>query len=248
MQNFKYMLIFLFGFTFAALIWGIGLLFLKKEPVFYIPSKKDYSFYSIHLTNIFFNSGKIKHIKTLKAVETLKGVKLKAIYFNGKKGFIIIEVKGKTFFVDLGKSYKGYKLVEIGKNYAVFEKNNKKYKIEMAKEHIKNSFSIKNSNTKNKIVVARKTFNEYINNFNKIWQNIGIVKINKGYIITYIKPHSIFEKIGLKKGDILLEVNGRKLKSDADAWDLYKHAKDFDSFEIKILRNNKKKVLYYEMD
>jgi type II secretion system protein C len=248
MQNFKYILMFLFGFTFAALIWGVGLMFLKKEPIFYFPIKKDYSFYSIHLTNIFFNSSEIKHIKPVKPIETLKGVKLKAIYLNGKKGFIIIEEKGKSVFIDLGNVYKGYKLLEIGKDYAIFEKNNKKYRLEMVKEHIKNSFSIKNNNTENKIVVSKKTFNEYINNINKIWQNIGIVKINKGYVITYVKPYSIFEKIGLKKGDILLEVNGRRLKSDADAWDLYKHAKEFENFEIKILRNNKKKVLYYEMD
>jgi type II secretion system protein C len=247
MQNFKYLLIFFFGFGIAALIWGIGFLFLKKEPVFYKPLKKDYSFYSINLTNIFFNSREIKQIKSIKPVETLTGVKLKAIYFNGKKGFIIIEEKGKTVFVDLGKFYKGYKLIEIGKDYAVFEKNYKKYRLQMKKEHIKNSFSIKNK-SENKIVVSRETFNEYVKNFNKIWQNIGIIKSSKGYLITYIKPNSIFEKIGLKKGDILLEVNGRKLRNDADAWDLYRHAREFDSFEIKILRNNKEKVLYYEMD
>jgi ABC-2 type transport system permease protein len=55
-------------------------------------------------------------------------------------------------------------------------------------------------------------------------------------------------QIGLKRGDILLEVNGRILKNDADAWDLYKNADKFDEFEIKIKRNNQIKVLYYEVD
>lgn len=246
MQNFKSLLIFLFGLSFASLIWGIGLLFLKKEPIFYIPLKKDYSFYSINLTNIFFNTSEIKHI--VKPIQPLKGVKLKAVYFNGKSGFIILEEKGKSVFVDLGKLYKGYKLTEIGKNYAIFEKNNKRYKLEMEKEKLKSTFSIKTPEPKTKVVVSKKTFNEYLNNFNKIWQNIGIIKSNKGYMITYIKPKSVFEKIGLKKGDIILEVNGRKLKNDADAWDLYKHAKEFENFEIKILRKNKEKVIEYEMD
>jgi type II secretion system protein C len=242
MQNFRYLFIFLFGFSISALIWGISLIFFKKEPVFYIPLKKDYSFYSINLTNIFFNSNNIKQIKNF---ETLKGVKLKALYFNGKKGFVVLENKGKTFFVDLGKYYKGYKLIKIGNSYAIFEKNNRKYKLEM--EKIKNTkFFIKE--IPSKIVVSKKTFNKYLNDFNKIWNNIGIIKSKKGYLITFIRPNSIFEKIGLKKGDILLEVNGRELKSDADAWNLYKHAKEFRFFQIKILRNNKEKVINYEVD
>jgi type II secretion system protein C len=245
MQNFKTLFIFLFGLSFSALIWGISLIFLKKEPIFYIPIKKDYSFYSINLSNIFFNSSEIK---TIKPIETLNGVKLKALYFNGRNGFIILEEKGKSIFVDFGKYYKGYKLIEIGENFAVFEKNHKKYKLELEKGKIKNNFSIKDEEQKPFIFVSKKTFNEYINNFNKIWQNIGIIKTNKGYMITYIKPNSIFEKIGLKKGDILLEVNGRKLKNDSDAWDLYKHAKEFNNFEIKILRNNKERILEYEVD
>jgi type II secretion system protein C len=245
MQNFKSLLIFLFGLSSGALIWGVGLIFLKKEPVFYVPVKKDYSFYSINLTSVFFNTAKIKSIKP---VQTLKGVKLKALYFNGKSGFVILKEKGKTFFVDFGKLYKGYKLIRIGNNFAIFEKKGKRYKLELEKGKIKNTFSVKTKEPKPVIMVSKKTFDEYVSDFNKIWQNIGIVKTAKGYVITYIKPNSIFERIGLKKGDVLLEVNGRKLKNDADAWNLYKHAKEFNNFEIKILRNNRERILEYEVD
>jgi len=246
MQNFKNLLAFFFGLTFAALIWGVSFLFLHKTPVFYVPQTKDYSFYSINLTDIFFNTEVKKVIK--KPIQTLRGVTLKAIYANGKRGFIIVEEKGKTAFVDLGKLYKGYKLTYIGENYAIFEKNGKKYKLEMKKSKIKNSFSIKTPEAKRKFTVSKKVFKEYTSNLNKIWNNIGIIKTQKGYMITYIRPNSIFTKIGLRRGDVLLEVNGRKLKNDADAWNLYKNADKFSNFEIKILRNHKEKVLNYEMD
>jgi len=244
MQSFKYGLIFFFGLAFAAFLWGVALLFLQKTPIFYIPEKKDYSFYSINLTDLFFNS-EIKKVRI--KFQPLKGVKLKAIYFNGKDGFVIVEENKKTTFVDLGKSYKGYKLIEIGSNYAIFEKNGKKYKLQMDNK-IKNTFFIKTSYASDNITISKKVFKEYVNNLNKIWNNIGIVKTQNGYMITYIRPKSIFEKIGLKRGDILLEVNGRKLKNDADAWDLYKNVNKFNYFEVKILRNKKEKVLYYEMD
>ena len=245
MQSFKNLLTFLLGLSLGGLIWGISLLFLQKTPLFYVPNYKEYSFYPINLTHIFFNTFKVK-IK--KSIETLKGVNLKALYYNGKNGFIVLESHNKTVFVDLGKFYKGYKLVRISLNYAIFEKNNKEYKITMKKEKIKNNFSIKNPILPAMTVVSKKTFEEYKNNLNKIWQNIGIIKTEEGYRITYIKPGSIFDKIGLRRGDILLEVNGRKLKNDADAWNLYKNADNFNQFEIKIKRNNQIKVLNYEMD
>ena len=246
MQNFKILLIFLFGITLGAFIWGVSLIFLNKTPVFYLKIKKDYFFYPIDLTNIFFNS---QPIITKRNILSLKGIKLKAVYFNGKTGFIIIEEKGKIYFVDLGKYYNGYKLIKIGETYAIFEKNAKVYKVQMEKAKINNTFFAQNNNElQNRIVVSKNIFDKYVKNFNKIWQNIGILKTKKGYMITYIKPHSIFKKIGLKRGDIILEVNGRKLKNDSDAWNLYKNATKFNYFEIKILRNNKERVLYYEVD
>ncbi len=245
MQNFKTWLIFFVGFSFGALIWGIGLFFLQKAPIFYISNYKEYSFYPINLTRIFFNTYKKEKSQP---IETLNGVELKALYYNGKIGFVVLKDK-KTVFVDLGKAYKGYKLIQIGLNYAIFERNGKKYKLTMSKEKIKN-LKIKSVNAFNEqpIEVSRKIFEEYKNNLNKIWNNIGIIKTKDGYEITYIKPGSIFDKLGLRIGDKIIEVNGRKLKNDADAWDLYKNADNFNYFEIKIKRNNKIKVLSYEMD
>lgn len=119
----------------------------------------------------------------------------------------------------------------------------------MSEEKIKN-FKIKSVNAFNEqpIEVSRKIFEEYKNNLNKIWNDIGIIKTKDGYEITYIKPGSIFDKLGLHIGDKIIEVNGRKLKNDADAWDLYKNADNFNYFEIKIKRHNKIKVLNYEVD
>jgi len=248
MKNFNNLLAFLLGFSTAALLWGISLIFLQKTPVFYIPNFKEYSFYPINLTRLFYTSS-TSNEQIIKPIQTLKGISLKAIYSDGNnKGFVILEERKKSIFIDLGKSYKGYKLIKISLNYVIFEKNNKKYKISMKKEKIKNNFTIKPSTSSKEIVISKKTFNEYKNNLNKIWRNIGIIKVNEGYKITYIKPYSIFDKIGLKRGDILIEINGRKLKNDADAWDLYKNADKFSEFEIKIKRNNKIKVLHYEMD
>ncbi len=243
MRNFNFFAIpFLIGFVF----WFVVFLFLPKFPVYYIKADKEYDFYNINLAKIFFHFNKsIKKITP--PVYSLKNIKLKAVYNDANGGFVIIEDKGKTHFIDLNQTYKGYRLIKINPKSAIFNKNDINYKIAFEKLKFKN---IQNVNTQNNLhlKIEKKVFNTYKNNLLKIWKNIGIIKIKNGYKITFIKHNSIFEKIGLKKGDILLEVNGRKLNNDRDAWNLYKNADKFTQFEIKIKRNNQIKVLYYEVD
>ncbi|EDM23419.1 PDZ domain-containing protein [Caminibacter mediatlanticus] len=244
MKSFKFITPFIIGISISALFWSIINIFLKHTPVFYIPKIKLYEFYKIDLISLFFNNERKKFtaIKN-ESMLTLKNVKLKAIYQNGNKSFIIVSINHKTKFLYLNDKLNGYKLIKVNKDSAIFEKNNKKYILSFEKIVIP-----KLNNNEKTYYVPKVIINLYKNNLRKIWQNIGINKIKEGYKITYIKKGSIFEKIGLKKGDILLEVNGRKLNSDADAWDLYRNLDKFNFFEIKIKRNNQIKVLNYEVN
>jgi len=246
MQNFKY---FLIPFLLGALFWFGVFFFLPKTPVFYVTVNKDFEFFKIDLSKLFFKKQKIEKHIVQKPTYSLKNIKLKAIYNNGKNGFIIIEDKNKTFFVDLNKEYNGYKLIKINNKSAIFTKNGKNYKIEFDETDLKGSlYKETPQSSQQPIKIKKKVFTEYKKNLFKIWQNIGIVKTKEGYKIVFVKPGSIFQKIGLKKGDILIEVNGKKLKNDQDAWALYKNAEKFNEFEIKLKRNNQTKVLYYEVD
>ena len=247
MQRFNLIFLFLFSFALGALMWGVGFIFLEKKPTFFVKTDKNYIFFRINLSPLFFKHQKTIIHKDINALN-LNSIILKAVYKNKNGGFIIIEDRKKTKFLDLNKSYNGYKLTFIGENFAILNKSGKDYKITF-----KNS---KNNNLKYKRnkdttplenTIKRDVFKEYKNNLSKIWKNIGIVKVRDGYKITYINRNSIFAKIGLKRGDILLEVNGRKLKNDADAWSVYKNADKTDNFEIKIKRQNQIKVLDYEV-
>jgi general secretion pathway protein C len=223
------------------------MLFLPQSPVFYQPLHKSYDFYKIDLVKLFFKKGQTGKPKV---VFSLKGITLKSVYYDGKNGFVIISDKNRDVFVDLNSSYKGYKLIKINRYSALFTKNGKNYKIQFDNSKIESNFfsNMAETETPPKIAIQRKVFESYKNNILKIWTNIGIIKTKEGYMITYLKPKSIFQKIGLRRGDVILEVNGRKLKNDLDAWNLYRNADKFKTFEITILRNHKKKVLYYEVN
>jgi len=243
MQRFNLIFLFLFSFALGALIWGIGFIFLEKKPLFFVNVNNNYTFFKINLTPLFFENQIINnHLNGI----NLNFLTLKAVYKNKNNGFIVLNSKKKTIFLDLYKTYKGYKLIYIGNNFAILNKNGKNFKITFKPN--KNNNSINQTENKSVVKVIKKsTFEKYKNHLYEIWKNIGIIKVNEGYKITYIRKNSVFEKIGLKRGDIILEVNGKKLNNDSDAWKIYENADKIDNFEIKIKRKNQIKVLDYEV-
>ncbi len=241
MKSFKYLNIFLIGLILPLIFWSVASFYLAKKPYFFIETKDFYYFYRLNLTSLFFSDKIIKISQ--KVTNTINNMSLKAIYKNGKNSFIIVNLRGKSRFLNLNDKIDGYKLKEIKKDEAIFEKNGNLYSLTFKKNKTKYKF-VKTDN----YTISKNTFNEYAHNLSKIWRNIGIIKYREGYKITYIKRGSIFDRIGLKKGDILLEVNGKKLSSDKDAWDLYKNMNKFNYYEIKLKRNNQIKVINYEID
>jgi len=237
-KNFKLILLSLFSLSISAFIWGIiNFLFLEKLPTSYIYIKKEMNFYNIHLSKLFFNNTQQIHNK----IATLKGIKLKALFENGKNSFIIIDDK-KDIFLDINQTYKGYKLIKVTSNSAVFKKHNKIYEIKLNKTKSTNFYT-----TPIQQKISKNTINTYIQNPKLIWNNIAINKTSKGYKISYIKKGSIFHKLGLKTGDYIIKINNQPLKNDADAWKIYKNINNFDELNLEIKRNNKTKDITYEI-
>jgi len=248
MQNIKYAILFLISFLTAFLFAGIIKFFLPAVPVEHSKPNFNENYYNINLSKIFINDKTASYNtqnSNSNVNSTLKGITLKAVYNDGKKAFIVIQDGKKTAFVDLNGTYKGYKLVKINPTSAIFEKNGKKYIIKFGKD--KKNYTYKKESQTN-FTLKKSTVMEYKKNPAKIWNNIGIVKYKRGYKITYVKPNSIFDKIGLKKGDIILQVNSKELSNDAQAWQIYQNIDKYDSLDIEIERNNKLKVIHYEMD
>lgn len=243
LKNFKFILVLFLSFISAGFLWSIINIFLVKVPTNLDTFKKDNTFFYIHLEKIFLDHHtiKIKHKKITKLKITLK-----AIFENGENSFIIIKDK-QDKFLNIGDIYKGFKLIKVTKNSAIFEKNNKMFEVTFKEKERKYNY-VKKSEKTPQYNLSKQEVISYTSNLSKIWENIAIIKTKDGYKITYIKPHSIFDKIGLKRGDILLEVNDKKLNSDADAWQLYKNFKQYNEFLIKIKRNNKIKELDYEIN
>ena len=241
MKAFKSLLFFITGIFGAFLMWSIVKMFLPLTPPL-TENKSAYKnkTYHINLTRVFFNSNQKQNIP--QNIQTLKGVKLKAVFTSKDKNFIIVEKNNKTYFVNLNENFEGYKLIKINPQSAVFKRGEKEYKISF--EKIKNFYS----SGENIKTIPKTEIEKYKTNLSKVWKEIGIIKTSGGYKITYIKPNSVFENLGLKKGDIILEVNGIELNTDADAWKAYNTLQNTKEIELLIKRNYNLKVLRYEID
>jgi len=241
MKAFKSLLFFITGILGAFLVWSVVKIFLPlTPPLIENKSASKNINYNINLSRLFFNSNPRQNIP--QNIQTLKGVKLKAVFTSKDKNFIIIEKNNKTYFVNLNENFEGYKLIKINPQSAVFKRGEREYKISF--EKIKNFYSPE----QNIKTIPKSKIDKYKKNLTRVWKEIGIIKTPEGYKITYIKPNSVFEKLGLKKGDIILEINNMNLKSDADAWKAYNSLQDAKEIELLIKRNYNIKVLRYEID
>lgn len=223
-------------------------------------SNLEYKKYSGFYTNVEIIQEKEQNRNT--NVESLLKYNLKAIYSTSSNGgWITIEKAEKSYILSLGEEIDGYVLKKLFKNYVIFEKLSKEYRVDLKqKENI--SYEIMNNldDTKKEIVIkddgaqiSREYLNSYIKDVDKIWNNIGIdeVKVGEqieGFKVSKINKESVFGKIGLKEGDIIKAINNNELKSYADAFKVYNNINNTNYLNIEILRNNEKMELNYEID
>jgi general secretion pathway protein C len=66
-----------------------------------------------------------------------------------------------------------------------------------------------------------------------------------GFKIIQLEPGSIYEKLGLKVGDVVTDVNGKDPKSNEDQYSWLSAAKPGDTIDVKIERNQERKTLHY---
>ena len=245
-------------------LWLVTLVFLPKHSIEKKEIEKEYFYEKFNVSkalNIKPFAKKESKPVTIEDTYKLENIKLKAVYIEKDKSFIAIEDKNILTFVDLNEIYRGYKLIKIYPNRAIFEKNSKHYEIAMNEDKIsqfeiektKKQKNIKAKNKDEKSFKIKKTdILRYTTDFGSIWKNIQISDYKKngkieGFKIGYIKKGSVFDSIGLKSGDIIIAANNRPLKSNADAFYFYKRIKKIDALKLTILRDGVEEEIEYEV-
>jgi len=234
-------------------------------PHFGVEHIKDFSInlyrkYPISKAFGILPAKKVKKVEK-KPVYKLTNVKLKGLYSGkGSKGVIAIEEKGKIIFISTGESFKGYKLVEVRPDGAIFEKDGKRFELKLEDKSLKGKYEISlpqqmiDNPDEVRFAVLKRDIDRYKKHFEDIWKNISIeeqidskTKRLKGFKVTRVNKKSIFGKMGLQKGDIIIGANNKIFGSYSDVIKLYNNIDKYNSIKLTILRNNQKKELEYEI-
>lgn len=104
-----------------------------------------------------------------------------------------------------------------------------------------------------KTVVERSVLDEALKNVDSLATQIRVVPHKgpdgqvDGYRLSAIRRGSLFDKLGIKNGDILHAVNGISLSSTDAAFGAYQTLQNESSFAFEVTRRNKKQTFEYEI-
>ena len=197
---------------------------------------------------------------------------LTGIYSSSSKKIIVLEYLGKSHVIETGESVEGYKFTKLYPTYAIFIKDKKEYKLDLDKkvpENKKTATSVPestNSEEKPKEAVKeqkieragdttyipKNLFNKYKTDIGAIRKSIGVVpymaagKLN-GFKIRYVKRGSDFDKLGVKRGDIITAINGEQLNNFKVPLEFFNNLDSITAATLTIKRGNEIKELEYEV-
>jgi len=257
------------------IIWTtLSVLFLpNRGEEFTQNSKPKALYYRVRLTNTSAVIAPPVRVKTPPKripVASMKGIKLLALYNSKDILVVTVEKNRKTFVLGTGEEIDKFVLISGGSNYALFKKNGKEFKLTLNTEksmgkqasksrHVPRAVQHKEPSVRKNIVdedgikvINRKLLTNYTSNPDKIWKDIGIGenKVNgklNGFKINYVKKGSDFEKLGLKRGDLLMAINAEKLDSISGVMGLYKDINNIENLTLTIQRNGKSEDIEYEI-
>ena len=67
-----------------------------------------------------------------------------------------------------------------------------------------------------------------------------------GFQVRQIQPGSLYEKLGLRPGDVVKSINGQAINSVEDAMKLYQQMASLSSVQMEVQRGGKPEYLYYQ--
>ena len=255
------------------IIWlVVAIFFLPKEGVEYNEkSRLKPLYYPIKLANSAPKVATQPTKRPIKTVGSMSGYNLVALYNASDALVVTVEKNRKTKVLAKGENIDGFILDSAGSNYAIFTKGDKEFKLILKGSKKRLSSSIRSSNSslakkepKNDSegitqsddgtskIVPKNLLSSYTKDIDKIWKNIGISEYKegraiKGFRVNFVKKGSDFEKLGLKKGDILTAINGQELNSYNAAFSFYKEIDSIENLTLSIKRNNQEMELEYEI-
>lgn len=179
---------------------------------------------------------------------------------NPSCGFIVIEERAshKQKLYRLGDKIGSAKLTKITRNTAILSSGDReitlKVKATMEGTLIPGSSATgANPAISRNMTLNRRTVNENLNDLKAIMSQAVIRPflnegVRNGYIISNIAPNSLYEKMGLQNGDIIIDINNKPMQSADDLLQMMNLMQSGKSIVLNVKRNGEIESINYSFN
>jgi general secretion pathway protein C len=181
---------------------------------------------------------------------------------DSKYGFAVIEEKSrkKQGLYKVGDSLAGGKITRITRNSIVLKIGNEEKNLKMSETKEAPILPSGNSiaekapppviSASGAVVVNRSDISEGLRDIGSLLSQAQIrpyfsMGTPDGFLVTNVKPGSVYQKLGITNGDILQGVNDRNLKTADDMLEFYNTMKGTSSMSLNIRRQGRQEKLNY---
>ncbi len=171
-------------------------------------------------------------------------------------GFIVIEERGKNKqrLYRLGDMIGSAKLVKITRNTAVIRGEGREITLKI-KETPEGSLLSRSpapqaSIPSSSMALSRGEVNEKLRDLKTIMTQAAVrpyfeAGTQEGLIVSDIKPDSLYQKLGLQNGDIIIDVNSKRMQSADDILQIVNIMQSGGSIALSLKRNGKAETINY---
>lgn len=171
-------------------------------------------------------------------------------------GFIVIEERGKNKqrLYHLGDMIGSAKLIKITRNTAVIRSGGREITLKIKETpggSLLSRSPIQGANPPpGGVTISKQEVTENLNDLEGIMSQAVMRPffadgVQEGFIISGIKPGSLYQKLGLQNGDIIIDVNSKRMQTADDILQMVNIMQSGGSIALGLKRNGKAETINY---
>lgn len=173
---------------------------------------------------------------------------------NQAVGYAIVEEKGKgkQKLYRIGDMIGQARLIRITRNTAILKDGEKEFVMKI-KESAEGPLMGRSPKPGSGIAVNRQEVTQSLTDLKSIMSQ-AVVRpflvegVQQGFIVSSIVPGSLYQKLGLQNGDVVVDVNNKKLESADDILRLVNTMQAGGSVSVKLMRNGQNETINYSFN
>jgi general secretion pathway protein C len=166
-------------------------------------------------------------------------------------GYAIVEEKGKgkQKLYRIGEMIGSARLVRITRNTAVLKGGEKEFVMKI-KEVAEGPLTGRSLRPGSGVTVSKQEVTQGLSDLKSIMSQ-AVVRpfinegVQQGFVVSNIVPGSLYQKLGLQNGDVVVDVNNKKLESADDILKLVNMMQTGGNISVNLMRNGQNETINY---